>query len=487
MNRLFIFLLYALILYYIYNYFFTVINYLFKQPSLPPLVVEQKQKKYIDNQLEKLGQDIKNTIVLDPSELREKTLELVSNGSINPKVENIQLTTKQQELLDHFSNLIVGKYNLSRVEEILTVNNVIKEILLHTDIDSLDPRKNDMLLLDICRELMRAQSFPVMKKLLIGQWIVNKTYDNKEIEIIYDFILKVSKDPSVSLKTRMNAVDILNQSNNNKYITGSKKALDTIRVTEDNLQNRPIVNNPFTANLDEQRALFDNYQTLKNKNKVTVADVLKKHTPKTVYSDSQNVHESSINKSVIDSAKKLVANYKPNKTMELSVPNSQQSSKINEAIHRIMTDSSNFNNGISLYEVYQSLLQKIDSSPNKDELYIRLNQELIDMAGLCATGHLSRLMMVTQGFEDHDPTVKIDISKELYAKVKTYLDKSIQNSEQSEDLVDSLIGDKRLVKNFIDKQEEHILPELLKEYQGIEDGDSIRKMYNKSLNTYLQG
>lgn len=497
-NRLFIFLLYVLIIYYIYKYFFNVINYLFKQPSVKVVEQKQNQKKYIDTQMEKLGQDIKNTIVLDPSELKQKTLELVSNGSINPTIVNVQLNTKQQEYLDYLSNLIVGKYNLTHVEEILILNNVIKDILLDPsrDINTLDPRKSDILLLDICRGLMRVQSIPVMKKLLIGQWIANKTYDNKEIEIIYDFILKVSKDPNVSLKTRMNAVDILNQSNNSKYITSSKKSLDTIRAVEDNLpqnrvntlNNQPVFN-PFQVNIDEQRALLDNYQSLKNK-KPVVEEVLKKHNPKAVYFDTQNVHETSINKSVINAAKKLVSNYKANKTIELPSLlddlNPQQSSKINEAIHRIMTDSSNFNNGISLYDVYQSLLQKIESSPDKDELRKRLKEELIDMSGLCATGHLSRLMMVTQGFEDQDPSVKIDISKELYAKLKTHLDKSIQNSENAEELVDSLIGDKKLVKNFILKEEETLLPELIKQYQGIEDEDNIRKMYSNSLTMYLQ-
>jgi hypothetical protein len=490
--KLLLILLLILVTYLLWNYF--------KKPNTQQLK-PGINKKFIDDSMEQIGKNIKNSIVLlDPSILQQKTEELIDNGALNESVENIVLNKQQENYFNYLSDVIIGKYKFSKVEEILTVNNVIKDVIVNIPVVSLDkyyPRENDHLLLIICRKLMETFNIPIMKKLLIGQWIINKTYDNNEITNIYDYISYISTNQDVPLKIRMNAADILNQSNNNKYITDSKKALNIIRKEEDNIDrqrqlHQPTVQDPLDpfridlTSIDEQRILLDAYNMKKNKN---ITDQLNKNTNKSVYNDSQNVHESSINKSVIDAAKKLISEYKPERilTFEYSQYEYNERDKIKESIHRIMTDVTTFNNGFTLYEVYQSLLQKIETSSNKDELYKRLKEELIDMSGLCATGHLSRLLMVSQGFDNNETMVKMDIDKEMYSKIKSYLDKAIQEAENSDDLIESLVGDKKLIKTFIHVEGVKILQEIVKEYKNVEDNEeTIKGIYASCLDKYIK-
>ena len=64
------------------------------------------------------------------------------------------------------------------------------------------------------------------------------------------------------------------------------------------------------------------------------------------------------------------------------------------------------------------------------------------MSGLCASGHLSRLLSVIQGFDvKPELQVKIGIDDEVYATLKHKAETALQNDEDSDQIIDSMTAD----------------------------------------------
>ena len=72
-----------------------------------------------------------------------------------------------------------------------------------------------------------------MKKLLAGQFIINKSRNGDEIDAIYNYISEVALNPQIPSTTRMNAADILSISNNRRYMGVANQALELLRREDD--------------------------------------------------------------------------------------------------------------------------------------------------------------------------------------------------------------------------------------------------------------
>ena len=202
-----------------------------------------------------------------------------------------------------------------------------------------------------------------------------------------------------------------------------------------------------------------------------------------IYDDSQNVHNTTINKTTLDTANELVHKYNPEntrleyiyyKTKLFSESSLEKIEKIEKSIHRINTDSSTFGGkGFTLYTIYQSLLNLIYKHPQKDDLNERLLDELIDMSDKCSTGHLSRLINVLQGFDtDLKVKVKININDEIYAKIKHLIEKEIVNDKNIDDIMEDMLSHKKTIYiNFVKKIIDNNIFEILKEYKKIDIQD----------------
>jgi hypothetical protein len=198
----------------------------------------------------------------------------------------------------------------------------------------------------------------------------------------------------------------------------------------------------------------------------------------TVYSDSQNVHDTNVNDSVLKACVHL---------MEIEPPNSfdtetvrqilkeispEHNDIIDTVLERIEIDTSSFtwnNNRFGLYDVFSSLWSYIRKHSSFSELCTRLIEEMSAMVKYCTTGHVSRFINTIQGYtEDEKLQVRITQEQQIRAVVVHYLDTVITNA--TEDVTDAMIGDdKTAFYEFIVDKMNNRIPQLLEDYGEIQE------------------
>jgi hypothetical protein len=198
----------------------------------------------------------------------------------------------------------------------------------------------------------------------------------------------------------------------------------------------------------------------------------------TVYSDSQNVHNNTVNESVLNACSYLI---KQEQVFEIRMDNVRNelleqfpiyTRSIESVLTRVEIDTSRFRSGIhafSLYELFSSLWNYINKHKHKTELFKRLVEEISSMALYCATGHLSRFINVIQGYTE-DPSLQIKISDKSQIKsvVSTYLDKLLFVADDK--ITDSILeNDKNPFYNFISTSINLKIEEWIKEYGEIQE------------------
>lgn len=509
-NYLLLFLFFVL-LFYIYKYRYAC-----------------KNNNKINSYLEIKGHNYTNT---------NKNVNIINNydaNTINNNISNINTVNNNfkkiqyHPLVKKISNVIIGRYNLGENNNKIFIKIVyqnvnfilIKKIKNIKSMDKIitDNYKLNELIdhvtLIVSRILFKIIGDP-LTKILIGQYIIKKTDNNKEIDEIYQYMINVSNDTSLSVDTRMNSIDILNLSNNNKYINISKKLLQSIRTIErPSLQNN--TNNYFNDNLNrvikivKNKNNHQNINTLNNNNhqnnRIQLAQLLVDRDGTTypippdinvppllnnralnidivkptrsIYDDSQNVHNTTINETTLKTSIELIKKYDPQnkvlyytyyKTKNFDNLPLKDVEKIEKSIHRINTDTATFGKGFNLYIIYQSLLNLIERHNQKRDLEERLLDELIDMSGKCSTGHLSRLINVLQGFETNlEVKVKININDEIYAKIKHLIEKNIIVQENMDDLMEDMLSENKTIYiKFIKDTINENINDIVKEYENV--------------------
>ena len=222
---------------------------------------------------------------------------------------------------------------------------------------------------------------------------------------------------------------------------------------------------------------------------------------RTIYDNAQNVHASSIEKSVNDVLQQLCTivpileinrvqidyDYvyheiedilkekhftcdkvcKNNNSEEIKFCGNEcqkqfeKEDKIRIALNRIKMDRvlyTNFNNTLS--NIFVRLWSYIVESEYKDEMVQRLLEELEEMSGTCSSGFASRLVNVISGF-DEELTIRISIedqivanfSGRLNARAQRILDKdSPFYTEKLNDILELYINSHEKLKNNIIKR-----------------------------------
>ena len=472
-----------------------------------------------------------------------------SNSNINDKTNIISKKQTYHPIVIKISNIIIGRYDIGKLNKEhskLLINiiyqNVNKFILKKFNNKSNLNQINDIVtdsykfneLLDkitliVSRILFKVVEDP-LTKILIGQYIIKKTDNNKEIDDIYLYFINISKNTRLSVDIRMNAIDILNLSNNKKYTEVSKSLLQTVRNNNNNsnnnttvtfnnnlnrisniVKNKPInnVNNVININnrIPIQTNIQNRPQLLVDRDGTTypippdinvpplqTRPIMEVKKPeRSIYDDSQNVHNTTINQSTLNTASELINRYDPQnrrvdfvyyKTKSLEELPPEQIEKVEKSIHRINTDTSTFGKGFTLYIIYQSLLNLIERHSQKNDLNERLLDELIDMSGKCSTGHLSRLINVLQGFEtDLQVKVKININDEIYAKIKHLIEQAVINDEKMDDIMEDMLSENKTIYiNFVKKVINDNIFEIVKEYDNVNTNDITGYKNEKKLN-----
>lgn len=190
---------------------------------------------------------------------------------------------------------------------------------------------------------------------------------------------------------------------------------------------------------------------------------------KTIYSDSQNVHNSKINKTVIHALETIYNIFKKDINLESSIPSEKEKFKnlclnnievilinnhpskkelINKSISYIKSSISMFGSSgnISLKDAFLCIWLWITQNKHKQELEYRLLEELKEMNGMCTTGHISRLINVIQGFtEDENLSIRISKLDQCNSVIRKYLTDKL-----------SSCTDDKILDGMIDGNDEYI-------------------------------
>jgi len=203
-----------------------------------------------------------------------------------------------------------------------------------------------------------------------------------------------------------------------------------------------------------------------------------KELPKSVYSDSQNVHNSKINQTVIKTLENLFRKYQHLIILtQIDGKNTDNKEKfdhkiqilndirgiftskypdkkdiINISINYIKTSTAIFGTlELGMIDAFIALWFWITEHEHQTDLEKRLLEEFQEMNGLCTTGHIARLMNVMQGFtNDETLSIRISDKDQCFAVIKQYLSKELQECDDEQVLEQMITGGEKYVK-FIRK------------------------------------
>jgi hypothetical protein len=283
-----------------------------------------------------------------------------------------------------------------------------------------------------------------------------KTHDIPEVAEIVDILIQYSP-PAINYLNELRQIDI-----------------DRERILR-------VVREEKHIDIDRRRIL----QVVREEKHIDFP-IFKPPKKLTVYEDTQNVHNTTINESAKIAVKKLVNLYDNNiqikeihKILLEKFP--QHSTSINKVIKRIDEDVANFGINVSLKQTLRSLWSWIyiqNKEEDHDELLKILVNEIKDMSGMCATGHLTRLINVTQGF-DNEFIIKISDNEQCSSVVTHYLNTQLQHCDD-DDVLDGMTTKEQKFIEFIDDCIRQKEPEWRKEY-GNEFVTHINQIVNKFI------
>jgi hypothetical protein len=408
---------------------------------------------------------------------------------------------------------IKGKENKEIIYN-LVIDNENKEIIYNLVIDN-ENKENESDENVNLFQIFCDDDTDIMNKLDIGTYIIWNSYNQYQIDAVYDKIVEISNDRRYNNKIRSNAIDILMRSNNKKYMDNSIVLLERLRQEERNQENindihkirkkinnlkQYVVHNPFVSqdenDIELQHVLMNQIRNLQMRENDIIANQNRRAS---VYNDTQNVHNSEINASVMDIASSLVNNKSASSDLfiideELKkyYPEYENhKEQINTSLERIKNEQTKFKDGITIPMVFDKIVGIIAGNIHKPELVKRLGEELYEMNGLCSTGHMARIVNIIQGFNDIPEELKIKINPkdEIYANIQSYISSEIQKSDNYEQLMDDMMdtGDnhKRFV-NFVSEKMRNKVKELRKDYNGIVDETTLMLNIEDSLMNYLK-
>ena len=220
----------------------------------------------------------------------------------------------------------------------------------------------------------------------------------------------------------------------------------------------------------------------------------------TVYDDSQNVHNTKINQTVITAVKALFKRYEDvlrveeNQVRHINycLDNVQEilvrkypihRSVITESVEYVKHSTASFY-GIGISEVFLSIWLWIsEQKDHVSELEQRFIEEMKEMKGYCTTGHLARLVNVIQGYtEEKELCIRISDKDQCKAVVRHYLSEELKNCKD-EKVLEGIIGDdKTLYVKFIRQAVAKKLMEWQKDY-GEESLENIAELVNNFCRT----
>ena len=343
------------------------------------------------------------------------------------------------------------------------------------------------------------KQFPLNQRLDAVRVILQRIPDPEERDYYFRFLIRVGQE-SQSLQDRVNAIDILGHYNH----PATQALLERLRRAEEeknrlefeylyflNVQpqhhpgrRRPdtprpplgIRLHPFLTDEEFIRQL-DQYLHITRRGR---------RERRTVYEDSQNVHNTTLNKTMLTAVQELVERYPSQETRypDLSSLNPKEREKAEASIQRILGSPEKYNQ-YTLRQVYNSLCQCIEESPHKQDMWKTLTEELIRMNGKCNTGHVARLITVLAGYDTPVSPSSVSVDDEIYATLSHGLNKVLSQPEHSHLLEQLVEEEKPDLIAFVDRYIQEEKPNLEREYQNIQKTSDIQKSLVRARNKYL--
>lgn len=326
--------------------------------------------------------------------------------------------------------------------------------------------------------------YPIRLKLMSAQYLLqNVNRDNFDLRDVYGYLIRLSTSTSTDNGIKAECADILSRCG---YSEMAERIFDELAappvavVVNEYKENRLRVE-PRIENLPEARRRI----------------LVKRRT---VYDDGQNVHNTSINEGVKEILRELCKEHSSaiqvscrtsnlndvsKRLTELSREKSLVTrQKIRGTVDRIMIDTSKFECDTNLCDILIMVWMKIKSSDHKEELEKRLVEEMEEMNGMCATGHLSRLVNVLSGFFDN-MSIKISFKDQIknyvythYNKILSSMDESVMEriiDEMTESTIDKKVSLMKMVKDNDNKEI------LRKEFSNVRE---FEEWYTGSIKSY---
>jgi hypothetical protein len=217
---------------------------------------------------------------------------------------------------------------------------------------------------------------------------------------------------------------------------------------------------------------------------------------KTAYNDSQNIHNSSINNSVMNFIDKIVEEEKKeNKesgTIQFVDSYTTVHSEVSELIYnklkskdrikafkslnRISIDTATFTSSkITTADVFVKIWGKIKKYKKADkdafeELQKRTLDELVDMADTCSSGHVARLINIMSG--GYGVEIKISWKDQLQANMAARMEKRMRDLSDEDRKISVIMGmekdseelDRKNYLQFITEESQKLREELYNEF-----------------------
>lgn len=299
-------------------------------------------------------------------------------------------------------------------------------------------------------------------------------YENREIKI---FITRNKDDPVIGYKCK----ELIKRFNINTIEREDDFKHEQIEITKKNLVEDKI-NTRLKNSGDEKRKIYLNRRVM--------------------YDNTQNVHITEINESMKTIVERLHTEYKnillKEKTRVLNEVSTfiysikediVTTTKIKGSFDRILSDPSHFTSlNLTMMDICLLVWIKLNTSKNNDELKKRFREELVEMNGMCATGHVTRLINVLSGFFD-DCSIKTHYKDQIKIYVNNHYNKMLSIHPQMDILIEEITEtDMEKKKNIIKFIHDNgIRNKLFSEYRKHPDVtlEKFNKWYDEAKNAYM--
>lgn len=158
----------------------------------------------------------------------------------------------------------------------------------------------------------------------------------------------------------------------------------------------------------------------------------------TYTSDSQNVHDTNLNRNTKNVARQIIEDVNNRKLPSVDVvefvnTNNIYDEKTDKVLTRVMLDTTLFDENFTAFTLFYAIVQYIanlEDDTIKKEMIKRLKEEIDEMSGMCITGHISRLINVFRGFDDKY-CANFDFKSQLKSVILRILHKNIDNEDEN--------------------------------------------------------